>query len=89
MPHHTDMHKALHTPQRYLTPEQLVLRWEGVVVAGTLANWRSKTNRGTPTGPAFQKFGTKVRYPVEAVEAYERANHNGPAANDAQERQQA
>lgn len=65
--------------QRYLTPEQLLQKWEGVVVAGTLANWRSKTNRGQPTGPAFQKFGTKVRYPVDAVEAYERANFIGGA----------
>lgn len=66
------------TPQpRWLTPEQLLQRWEGVVVAGTLANWRSKTNQGAPTGPAFQKFGTKVRYPIEAVEAYERLNFSG------------
>lgn len=67
---------------RYLTSEQVLARWKDVggappVVAGTLANWRSKTNQGNPTGPAFVKFGSKVRYPVEAVEAYERANFNG------------
>lgn len=68
--------------QRYLTQDQLLQRWEGVVVAGTLRNWRSKTNQGRPNGPAFVKFGTKVRYPVDAVEAYERANFTGQAAND-------
>jgi hypothetical protein len=62
---------------RYLTPEQLLQRWEGVVVAGTLSNWRSRTNKGTPTGPAFIKFGSKVRYPIAAVEAYEHLNFNG------------
>jgi hypothetical protein len=75
--------------QRYMTPEQLATRWEDVVVVGTLANWRSRTLKGTPTGPAFQKFGRAVRYRVEDVEAYERANFNGQAANDEQERQQA
>jgi hypothetical protein len=67
---------------RYMTPEQLLQRWEGAVEAGTLANWRSKTNKGTATGPAFVKFGSKVRYPVEAVEAYERANLHGGAVNE-------
>lgn len=79
---------------RYLTPKQLLERWkdaqgEAPVVAGTLANWRSRTNQGTPTGPAFVKFGAAVRYPVESVEAYERANFSGQAANDEQERKQA
>lgn len=60
--------------QRYLTPEQLVERWEGAVCVGTLANWRSKTLNGRPAGPSFQKFGTRVRYAVSAVEEYERAN---------------
>ena len=84
----------MNAPQKYLTPQQLLDRWKDAdgappVVAGTLANWRSKTNKGTPTGPAFQKFGTKVRYPVDAVVAYERANFTGQAANDEQGRKQA
>lgn len=80
--------------QVYLTPEQVLARWKDAdgappVVAGTLANWRSKTNQGAPTGPAFVKFGTKVRYPMSAVVAYERANFVGIAANDEQQEQQA
>jgi hypothetical protein len=57
---------------RFLTPAQLVERWEGAVTTGTLANWRSQE---PPRGPSFQKFGSRVRYPIEAVEKYERANN--------------
>lgn len=61
---------------KFLTPAQVVARWNGAVTTGTLANWRSKKE-----GPAFQKFGSRVRYPLAAVEAYESANTTG-AAND-------
>lgn len=61
--------------EEFLTPEQVVTRWNSAVTVGTLANWRSKKK-----GPAFQKFGSKVRYPLAAVEAFERANFVG--AND-------
>lgn len=61
----------------FLTPAELVQRWDDAVTTGTLANWRSKGQ-----GPAFQKFGSRVRYTLAAVEAYERANQVGGAAND-------
>lgn len=40
----------------YLTPQELVLRWNGAVTTGTLANWRNKGK-----GPAYTKFGSRVR----------------------------
>lgn len=59
----------------YLTPDELVDRWNDAVTVGTLANWRSQGN-----GPPFVKFGNRVRYPMTGVEAYEAANMR--AAND-------
>lgn len=61
----------------FLTPQQVVTRWNGAVTLGTLANWRHKKK-----GPGYQKFGTKVRYPLAAVEAYERENAVNGHAND-------
>lgn len=71
--------------QKYLTPEQLVQRWDGAVVAGTLANWRSKSTPEKPLGPTFQKFGTNVRYPIADVEEYERTHAVGPSRKDGAE----
>lgn len=59
----------------FLTPDELVERWSGAVTRGTLANWRSQGE-----GPAFVKFGNRVRYPMVKVEAWEAANLR--AAND-------
>jgi hypothetical protein len=53
----------------YLTTEELAARWGGAVSVGTLANWRSKGR-----GPAYQKLGAKVRYPLAAVMAFEAEN---------------
>lgn len=63
----------------FLTPAQVVTRWNAAVTTGTLANWRSKR-----TGPPFQKFGTKVRYPMATLVAWEKVNHHqaGLPAND-------
>lgn len=62
-------------PAEYLTPAQLAQRWGGAVTTGTLANWRSKGS-----GPAFAKFGSRVRYPLAQVVAWEAVNLHG--AND-------
>jgi len=58
----------------FLSPAQVVERWGNAVTTGTLANWRSRQE-----GPAFQKFGSRVRYTLAAIEAYERAHMH---AND-------
>lgn len=55
----------------YLTPAQLVARWNGAVTTGTLSNWRNQKR-----GPAFMKFGRSVRYPMSGVVAYEAAATN-------------
>lgn len=63
----------------YLTPAQVIERWDGAVTMQTLANWRSKRK-----GPPFQKFGTRVRYPLASLAAWEAANLHttGQASND-------
>lgn len=53
----------------FLTPAQVVARWNDAVTTGTLANWRSKG-----AGPTFQKFGSRVRYPLAALEKWETTN---------------
>lgn len=58
---------------KYLTPQQVVERWNQAVTIGTLANWRSKSTQDKPVGPSFQKFGSRVRYPLAAVVAFEQA----------------
>ena len=61
----------------YLTPAELIARWNGAVKKGTLDNWRSQGK-----GPAFVKFGSRVRYPLAKVIAWEavhlQANDNEP-----------
>lgn len=64
-------------PAEYLTPAELVKRWGGAVTTGTLANWRSKG-----IGPAFAKFGSRVRYPLVRVVEWESANLHLVGAND-------
>lgn len=61
----------------YLTPSQLILRWDGAVTTGTLANWRSKGE-----GPAYSKFGSRVRYPIAKVIAWEEKNLRGDNDNE-------
>lgn len=66
------------TQPNFLTPAQVVERWDGAVTIGTLANWRTRKE-----GPPFQKFGTKVRYPLAGLKAWEAANqHLVPAASN-------
>lgn len=69
------------TEAKFLTPAELVERWAGAVTLGTLANWRSRCKPGRQVGPAFQKIGSRVLYPLAAVMAYESANLVG-AMND-------
>lgn len=56
--------------QKYLTPEQLVKRWEGRISPGTLANWRARRPK---QGPPHTKIGGRVLYPVAQVEAWEKS----------------
>ncbi|BAO20630.1 hypothetical protein [Pseudomonas phage PPpW-3] len=64
-------------PAEYLTPAELAARWGDAVTTGTLANWRSKGK-----GPAFAKFGSRVRYRLDQVVSYEAKNLHLVGAND-------
>lgn len=61
----------------YLTPAQLATRWGDAITTGTLANWRSKGK-----GPAFAKFGSRVRYRLDQVVSWEAKNLHLVGAND-------
>lgn len=53
--------------ETYLSPADLVQRWNGRVKIKTLTNWR-----GLGEGPEFQRFGRNIAYPLSAVVAYEK-----------------
>lgn len=53
----------------FLTVDELLARWKGVVTKGTLANWRSKK-----VGPPYIKLRTKVVYPLCQLNDWEQAN---------------
>jgi hypothetical protein len=59
--------------KKYITPDELVVRWAGVYKKGTLANQRSQHPE---KHPPFIKRGSKVLYPVAELEAWEAANDN-------------
>lgn len=57
------------TRDRFLTPEELIDRWRGVVSLKTLENWR-----GCGKGPDFYRPARgKVLYRLSDVDAWERA----------------
>ena len=62
---------------QFLTAAEVSQRWGGAVSTGTLANWRTQGK-----GPGFVKLGSKVRYPITQIEAWEAANMVRAAAND-------
>jgi len=55
----------------FLTPDQLVKRWQGTVTKATLSNWRSAKR-----GPVFVKVGGRVLYRVSDIERYETKNRS-------------
>lgn len=61
----------------FLSPQQLSQRWGGAVSTATLANWRAKGR-----GPAWVKVGTRIRYRLADVEAYEREQTRQPRPPD-------
>lgn len=63
----------------YLTPQEVVTRWNNALTVGTLANKRSKGE-----GPPFVKFGTRVRYPLSQLVNWEEKNAHLMPVNDNQ-----
>ena len=54
---------------KYLTPEEVVIRYRGEMSVGTLRNWRSMR-----IGPPYIKFGRSILYPVYALDEWDRQN---------------
>lgn len=54
----------------YLTPAELCARYNGNLVTGTLANWRSKGKNG----PAYTHIGGRVFYRMDDVLEWERTS---------------
>lgn len=69
---------------QFLTGEELAARWK--INKQTLNNWRHRRNTGKPgqKGPAFVKIGSRVLYPLEQVELWERSNMQGANDNQSQ-----
>jgi hypothetical protein len=61
--------------RRFLTAGELAERWN--IAVGTLHYWR---NAAPPRGPVFYKIENAVRYDVDDVEAYEKAQRVETAA---------
>ena len=56
---------ATHDNQTHLSSDELAQRW--AIRRQTLANWRAARS-----GPSFVRIGRAIRYPLDAVERYER-----------------
>lgn len=58
----------MNTPRKlFLSPSELVERYNGKVTVRTLANWRS-----AGISPPFTKVGGRILYRLEDIEAWER-----------------
>lgn len=55
--------------REFLTTEELVSRYRGLISYGTLCNWRSMGQ-----GPAYLKAGKVVLYPTDSLAAWEEKN---------------
>lgn len=53
--------------KKYLTPSDLVERYQGKITVRTLANWRSQG-----ISPPFTKIGGRILYEASELEAWER-----------------
>lgn len=56
----------LTTEKKYLTPEEVVARFEGKITVRTLANWRSQG-----VSPPYTKCGGRILYPLAELIQWE------------------
>src|SRR5258706_13017246 len=54
---------------KYLTAEEVSERYRGEITVGTLRNWRAMR-----IGPPFIKIGKAVLYPIEELDAWDKAS---------------
>jgi hypothetical protein len=57
------------TEKKYLTAEEVSERYRGEITVGTLRNWRAMR-----VGPTFIKVGKAVLYPIQELDAWDKAN---------------
>ncbi len=55
--------------KEFLTINELVDRWGGIVAPQTLAGWRSKKY-----GPKYTKIGKQILYKITDIEKWEKDN---------------
>jgi hypothetical protein len=55
--------------KKFLTPEEVSERYRGEVTVGTLRNWRAMR-----IGPTFVKIGKAVLYPLDELDAWDKAH---------------
>lgn len=53
--------------KKFLTPSEVVERYEGKITIRTLANWRS-----SGVSPPFTKVGGRILYPLDELLEWER-----------------
>ncbi len=54
---------------KFLTADEVSERYRGSISVGTLRNWRAMK-----VGPSFAKIGKAVLYPLDELEAWDKAN---------------
>ncbi|MDL2409761.1 helix-turn-helix domain-containing protein [Rhizobium calliandrae] len=54
---------------KFLTVDEVAERYRGSVSVGMLRNWRA-----VKIGPSFVKIGKAVLYPLDELEAWDKAN---------------
>lgn len=57
------------TESKFLTAEEVSLRYRGEVTVGTLRNWRAMR-----VGPPFVKIGKAVLYPIQELNEWDKKN---------------
>lgn len=62
-------------PKLFLTPAEVVQRYEGKISTRTLANWRS-----AGTSPPFSKIGGRILYPLDELVEWEKRRTVGSTA---------
>jgi hypothetical protein len=57
----------IHEGKIYMTPAEVVSRFQGKISVRTLANWRS-----SGVSPPFTKVGGRILYPIKELLEWER-----------------
>lgn len=61
--------ETIMSTSKFLTPDEVAVRYRGGISIGTLRNWRAMR-----IGPTFVKIGKAVLYPVDDLDAWDEKN---------------